>query len=204
MFLISLSLSLESASVIHFPQTSWAPPPHYLPCLALCFSLLQCLSLPVRSGKNTAEGRNGILWPEATRRHTDNGGTSFLSAPPWSGSVVVSGQQTQSARGFYGTLKVQDPYSLWVWSRPDEEGGVYGLMSVFEGNTVSRNPTCEWRLCTAHFWTFILHAFPHPNKKSKPLHQCTNFLHWSKNAWLICFTWQQQCWFSLNMLIYKY
>lgn len=108
----SLSLSPESASVIHFPQTSWGPPPSLSPLSrSLFLSLLQCLSLPVRSGKNTAEGRNGILWPEATRRHTDNGGTSFLSAPPWSGPVMVSGQQTRSARGFYGTLTAQDPHS---------------------------------------------------------------------------------------------
>ncbi len=168
MFLVSLSpspLSQPLWFIFHRHLDPPPPPPPDLPCLALFLSLLQCLSLPVRSGKNTAEGRNGILWPEATRRHPDNGGTSFFSAPPWSGSVVVSGQQTQSARGFYRTLKVQDPYSRRGVSRIDE-GGVYGLMSMSLKEILYREtPQC---LCSTHLWTFTLHVFPHPDKKVGP------------------------------------
>lgn len=125
---LSLSLSLESASVIHFPQTSWGPLSLSPLSHSLFLSLLQCLSLPVRSGKNTAEGRNGILWPGATRIHTDNGGTSFLSAPPhpvqglWSANTVN--------QGLLRDPEGRDPRSRGVWSRLDEEGGFYGLMSV--------------------------------------------------------------------------
>ncbi|XDV34840.1 hypothetical protein PO909_004949, partial [Leuciscus waleckii] len=67
-----------------------------LTSLSFVLSLLQSLSLPVRSGKNTAEGRNGILWPGATRIHTQImvGRRSSQTRPvqgPWSANTITQG-----------------------------------------------------------------------------------------------------------------